>query len=156
MTMVQKGVAVGGLMVWLPLFGLAAEKPVSMADLPPAVLQTVKDESRGATLKQLTKETKKGRTIYEAEFDVQGHERDVSMDETGTVVEAEEEVPLSGVPTVAQTALQKAAGGGQIVRVETVSHGGVIQYYDADVKQNGTTFEIRVRPTGEGVEKKKD
>jgi hypothetical protein len=65
---------------------IAAEVRVKMSDLPPAVQGAVKEQSKGATVRGLTKETENGRTEYEAELTVNGHNRDVSFDASGNVI----------------------------------------------------------------------
>ena len=43
-----------------------SEKRVKMKDLPEAVRKTVEEQSRGAKLRGLAKETEDGKTYYEA------------------------------------------------------------------------------------------
>ena len=40
----------------------AAEKQVAMKDLPPAVQKTIQDQTKGAEIKGITRETEKGKT----------------------------------------------------------------------------------------------
>ncbi len=61
-------------------FCLAGETKVKMESLPPAVQAAVKQQSAGATIKGLTKETENGKTTYEAELTVNGHGKDISFD----------------------------------------------------------------------------
>src|SRR5713226_5912294 len=98
--------------------GDAAEKKVKMQDLPPAVRKTVQEESKGATLRGLGQEVENGKTLYEAELTVNGHNKDVSIDTDGKVVSVEEEVAIDSIPAAARDAIQKFAGKGKIGRVE--------------------------------------
>jgi hypothetical protein len=75
----------------------AAEKKVKMADLPPAVQQAVKEQSRGATLRGLSTETENGKTTYEAQLTVNGHSRDVEFDADGKVLEVEDTVAMGSL-----------------------------------------------------------
>jgi hypothetical protein len=59
------------------------EKKIKRSSLPPAVEKTVAEQSEGATIRGLSKEQEKGQTFYEAEFLIDGHSKDVLMDETG-------------------------------------------------------------------------
>ena len=125
----------------------AAERPVQMKDLPPAVQQTVLKETKGLAVVGLSVETENGRTLYEAETRVEGHTRDILIDASGTVVEKEEEVPLAGVPEPARAAIQRAAGGDTVERVEAVTKDGVTEY-EAVVKKGGKKSEIVVSSDG--------
>ena len=75
-------------------FARASEKPVKMKDLPEAVRKTVQEQSKGATLRGLSKEVEKGQTFYEAELKVNGHNKDLLIDSSGAIVEIEEVVAV--------------------------------------------------------------
>ena len=126
----------------------AAEKRVKMESLPPAVQKTVQEQSKGGTIRGLSKEIEDGKTFYEAELKINGHNRDVLIDPAGSVVEVEEEVPLDSVPAAVKDAIQKRAAKGQIVLVEAVSKNDSIVAYEAKIKTAGKTSEITVKPDG--------
>jgi len=126
----------------------AAEKRVKMASLPAAVQKTVQDQAKGATIRGLSKEIEDGKTFYEAELKVNGHNKDVLIDPAGLVVEIEEEVALDSLPAAAKDAIQKRAAKGQIALVEAVSKNDSIVAYEAKIKTAGKTSEISVKPDG--------
>jgi hypothetical protein len=126
----------------------AAEKRVKMESLPPAVQKTVQEQAKGATIRGLAKEIEDGKTFYEAELKINGHNKDVLIDPAGSVVEVEEEVPLDSVPAAVKDAIQKRAAKGQIVLVESVSKNDSIVAYEAKIKTAGKTSEIAVKPDG--------
>ncbi len=125
----------------------AADKPVKMKDLPPAVQRTVQEQSKGATVRGLSTEVEHGRTTYEVEMTVNGHGKDVSMDAAGTVIEVEEEVALDSIPAAARAAIEKAATGGKIAKVEKVTGGKEIAY-EAALRKDGKRSEVRVGADG--------
>jgi hypothetical protein len=125
-----------------------SEKKVKMEDLPAAVQKTVKEQSQGGTIRGLSMEVEKGKTIYEAELTVNGHKKDISMDASGVVVEVEEEVALDSIPAAAKTAIQKGAGTGKILLVESVTHGSTLVAFEAQVMKGAKKSEIRVKPDG--------
>jgi uncharacterized membrane protein YkoI len=125
----------------------AAGKPVKMKDLPPAVQRTVQEQSKGATLRGLSTEVEHGKTIYEVEMTVNGHGKDVSMDASGTVIEVEEEVALGSIPAAARAAIEKAAAGGKIAKVEKVT-GEKEVAYEAALRKDGKRSEVRVSADG--------
>jgi uncharacterized membrane protein YkoI len=118
-----------------------------MKDLPAPVQQTVKEQTKNAKLRGLAKEVENGNTYYEAETVANGKNRDVLIDPSGKVVEVEEEIALNSVPEQARTGLEKLAGGGKIVRVESVTKGSVVSY-EAVVQRNGKKSEVAVNADG--------
>jgi len=125
----------------------ASEKAINMKDLPAAVRRTVQEQSQGAVIRRLSKEIEGGKTVYEVEMKVKGHGKDVTIDASGEVIEVEEEVPLESLPNAARAAIEKAAGRGQITKVERVS-GGKQAAYEAHVRRDGKTSEIKIGDDG--------
>ncbi|HET9401372.1 MAG TPA: hypothetical protein VFO34_10505 [Candidatus Acidoferrales bacterium] len=128
-----------------------AETPVKMADLPPAVQNTVKQQMAGATLRGLSKETEHGKTTYEAELIVNGTHKDVTIDADGKIIEVEEEVQLASIPEAARNAIQAAAGkSGKVLKVESVTEGDKLVAYEAQIQKtpNGKRSEVRVDAAG--------
>src|SRR5215831_14408258 len=76
----------------------AEEKKIKRSDLPPAVEKTVAEQSKGATIKGFATEVEDGKKLYEAEMIVNGHGKDISIDEKGNVIEIEEEVAIGSLP----------------------------------------------------------
>jgi uncharacterized membrane protein YkoI len=125
-----------------------AEKRVKMENLPPAVQKTVQQQSKGATIRGLSQDVEDGKTFYEAELKVNGHNKDLLIDATGAVVEIEEEVPLDSVPAAAKAAIEKGARKGKIATVESVTQNNSIVAYEAKIKTAGKNSEVRVTPDG--------
>jgi len=138
--------------------GLAqnSEKSVKMRDLPEAVRKVVEEQSKGATLRGLTKEVENGKTFYEAELKVNGHNKDVLIDASGAVVEIEEQVALSGLPAEVKATIQKAAGKGKITAVESITKNNSLEAYEAHVTKAGKKSEVKVTPDGKLITGEKE
>ena len=126
----------------------AAEKRVKMESLPPAVQKTVQEQSKGGTIRGLAEEIEGGKTFYEAELKINGHNKDLLIDPNGAVVEVEEEVALDSLSAAVKDAIQKRAAKGKIVIVESVSKNDSLVAYEAKIKTAGKTSEITVKPDG--------
>jgi hypothetical protein len=94
---------------------------IKRADLPPAVERTVEEQSKDATIRGFSTEIDNGKRIYEVELAVNGHEKDISMDEHGNIVEVEEEVSMTSLPPSVKDGLKKAAGSGTIDKDESLA-----------------------------------
>jgi hypothetical protein len=126
----------------------AEEKKIKRSDLHPAVEKTVAEQSKGATIKGFAMEVEDGKKIYEAELSVNGHGKDISMDEKGNILEIEEEVEMAALPATVKDGLAKAAGKGKITKVETLTKKGKLVAYEAVVKTGTKDSEIQVGPEG--------
>jgi hypothetical protein len=129
----------------------AAETRLAMKDLPPAVQKIVQDQTKGADIKGISKETEKGKTIYEVETTVNGKHRDLSFDASGAVTEIEEETAFASIPPAARAAIERKAAGGKIGLLETVTHGSAAYYEAQYTARNGRKHEVQVKADGSEV-----
>ena len=128
---------------------VAQEKKITRAQLPTAVEKTVARESQGATINGFATEIENGKRLYEVELTVEGHSKDISMDQTGNILEIEEEVAMNSLPTAVQESLRTAAGAGTIGKIESLTKRGKLGAYEAHVKTGSKRSEIQVGPNGE-------
>jgi uncharacterized membrane protein YkoI len=128
-----------------------SETKVKMQDLPAAVQQAIKNYSKDAKIRGLATEMDKGKKVYEAELIVEGHSKDVTFDADGHIVSVEEETTLANIPAPARGAIQRAAGNGKVVEVETVTEDGKT-FYEAQLKTAGKKSEVKVDASGASVQ----
>jgi uncharacterized membrane protein YkoI len=124
------------------------EKKIKRAELPPAVEKTVAEQSKAGTIRGFSTEVEDGKSLYEVELTVKGHGKDISMDEQGNIVEVEEESSMDSLPPAARKGLARAARGGTIVKIESITKNGKLVAYEADVKTGAKQSEIQVSPDG--------
>jgi uncharacterized membrane protein YkoI len=63
------------------------KQKVAMTDLPPAVQKTIQDNLAGGTVSEITKETKDGKTYYEAQVQKSGGEKvEIKVAEDGSII----------------------------------------------------------------------
>lgn len=126
----------------------AQERKIRREELPPAIEKTVVEQSKGATIHGFSTEVENGKRLYEVDLMVNGHTKDISMDEDGRVVEVEEEVSMDSLPLAVKKGITKAAGAGTISKVESLTKNGRLVAYEAAVKTGTKRSEIRVGPDG--------
>jgi uncharacterized membrane protein YkoI len=126
----------------------AQEKKIKMEELPPAVQQTVATQTKVATIRGFSTETVSGKQTYEVELTASGHEKNISMDSDGNIVEVEEEVSMDSLPAAVKDGLKKAAAPGTIAKVESLTKKGKLVAYEATVKNGAKRSEVQVGPDG--------
>lgn len=117
----------------------AQEKRIKRDELPPAVQKAVEEQSKGATIRGFSTEVEQGKRTYEVDLVVNGHGKDVSMDEQGNVVEVEEEISMDSLPPAVREGLTRAAANGRIGKVESLTKKGKLVAYEAVVKTGTQT-----------------
>jgi len=140
------------VMVAALLLGMSAaaqEKRIAKSDLPPAVQKAVDEQIQGKSIRGYSTEVENGQREYEVETMVNGHSRDITFAPDGRVLELEEQVDLSKLPSKVRDGLQAKAGSGTITNVESISKRGKLVAYEAKVQTSGKRHEIQVGPDGE-------
>jgi hypothetical protein len=133
---------------FVTLAGLAAAASLKLKDLPGAVQKTVQEQTKGAEIKSISKETEKGVTQYEIETILNGKHRDFNVDTKGNLVVVEEETSLDAIPAPAKAAIEKKMAGGKLGMVETVSKGAVTLYEASFTTKAGRKSSVLVKPDG--------
>ena len=141
------------LSVFVSSVAHAQEKKIKRSQLPAAVETTVARLSEGATIRGFASEVEKGQKFFEVSLNVNGHNKDILMDQTGNIVQVEEEVVLDSLSAPVQEALKKAAGSGTIQTVESLTKNGQLVAYEGHVKRGLKRFEIQVGPGGEKLKR---
>lgn len=121
---------------------------MKMQDLPLAVQQTVKEQTKNAVLVGLSKEVEKGKTEFELETKrPNGQTRDLMIDSVGAVLSVEEEMALGAILASVKAAIEKSAGGGTTGRVEMATEGKEVSY-EAAIRKNGKKSSVTVKADG--------
>lgn len=126
---------------------------VKMADLPAAIQKTVREQSQGAKIEELSRVVEKGKTIYTAEMIVNGRTKELLLDPDGKVIAIEEQIAIEALPPAAKAGIEQQAGNGKIAKVESITKGDAIVGYEAHIKRDGKLTEIRVSPDGKLITK---
>jgi hypothetical protein len=133
---------------FLAIAGIAAAKGLQLKDLPAAVQKTVQEQTKGAEIKTISKETEKGVTQYEIETIVNGKHRDFNVDTKGGLIVVEEETSIDSIPPAAKAAIEKKVAGGKLGMVETVTKGSTTLYEAAFTTKAGKKGAILVKADG--------
>jgi hypothetical protein len=128
-----------------------AESHVPCNTLPAAVLNQAKTEAGDATIHGCVKDKENGKITYEVETLKDGKSKDILMDASGTVLETEQQVEASSLPPAVSDAIAKAANGGKVGKIESVTREGAIASYETIIMENGHRREVAFSPQGAPV-----
>jgi hypothetical protein len=130
----------------------ATERKLAKTSLPPAVLKTAEEQSKGATVLGYSSEKEHGQVEYEVQLRLNGHSKDVTISPDGQVMEIEEEVKIEELPAQVKAGLLTQAKKGTISKVESLTKHGAIVAYEAQVVTAGKHSEVQVGPDGKALE----
>lgn len=106
----------------------AAQAADPAAALPDPVLAAFRKSYPNATIKNASKETEDGKTVWEVESTENGLGRDLVYNPDGTVVEVEEEIAASAAPAAVSAALKAKYPKGIVTKVEKRTAGKSVTY----------------------------
>ncbi len=134
------------------------EEELTIDQVPAAVKATILREANGAPIAGIERETKNGRTIYEAEFRVNGREIEIQIAPDGTLLSRrpetesdDDDLRIDEVPEPARAALRQLAGDATITEVERDRQDRMV-LYEAEWRVGETRHEAAVTPDGTLVE----
>jgi uncharacterized membrane protein YkoI len=134
------------------------EETVSLDQVPNAVKATILREAKGGTITEIERETKDGKTVYEAEFLLDGAEIEIEIAPDGKLLgreveqeNDEDDLTIGQVPEPARAALLKLAGPAEITEAEQEKEDGVL-VYEAEWVLKGTKHEAAVTADGTLIE----
>lgn len=127
-----------------PVSAADSEGKVALADLPSTVQKAIKDHGRGTEPSEVGKESVEGLTFYEAEFEGDGVESEIKLDEEGRIVEEERELSVSELPAAAMKSVQAEYPDAEIEEVELVTR----TYYEVELESDGKEVTLLVLENG--------
>jgi uncharacterized membrane protein YkoI len=131
----------------------AQEAEVKLDQVPKPVMEAAKVKFPGAKIKEASKETENGKTVFELEMTHEDRNMDVTFQSDGTLVLVETQVSEKGVPAAVLKAVKDKYPGAKISLIESVKKGPEVKkeadYYEfhlttADKK----SAEVEVDPKG--------
>jgi hypothetical protein len=127
----------------------AAEHSVPCSTLPDAVQQRSKALlENGTTVHGCVKDVSDGKTTYEIELVTPNGSKDVTFSPQGDVLEIEQQVAPASLPPAVAAAFTKAAGGGTLGKVESLTRQGQLIAYESTIVKGGRHRELAFRPDG--------
>jgi hypothetical protein len=127
----------------------AAEHSVPCNTLPDAVQQRSKSLLEpGTTVHGCVKDVSGGKTTYEMELLTPQGSKDVTFSPAGDILEIEQQVDPATLPPPVAAAFVKAATGGKLGKVESLTRQGQLIAYESTIEKGGKHRELAFRPDG--------
>jgi len=126
----------------------APAKKLQLKDLPPPVQTTIREQSKGAEIRNISRETEDGIAQYEVETMLNGKHRDFNVDIKGALLVVEEETTLDAIPPAAKGAILKKAAGGKLGMIELFKRGSETLYEAAYTGRDGKKHSVLLKADG--------
>jgi uncharacterized membrane protein YkoI len=132
-------VAAAGLLGFfgLPTAAPAQEAQIKLDEVPKAVMDSAKAKFPGAKMREASKETEDGKTVFELSMTLEDRKMDVTFEEDGTLVVVETEVSEKDLPAAVTGAILDKYPGAKIKLAESVKKG-------PDVKKDVDYYELHL------------
>ena len=123
----------------LALFGIssgawAQEEEIKLDQVPKAVMDSAKAKFPGAKIKEASKETDEGKTVYELAMTHEEHDMDVTFQQDGTLVLVETTIAEKETPAIVLKAAKDKYPTAKIDLIESVKKGPMVKkeadYYE--------------------------
>ena len=150
--------AITGLVALLALSSdaKAQEAEIRLDQVPRAVMDSARAKFPGAEIKEASKETEDGKTVYELEMKHDGRNMDVTFKEDGTLVLVETAIPEKEVPEAVMKAVLGKYPGAKLKLAESVKKGPKVKkevdYYELHLAAGEKSVEVEVDASGKILE----
>ncbi len=130
---------------------------IGLTDCPDPVQKTLRDEAKGARIRDVSRELNLGVKVYTTEFEVGGKRYKVMVAEDGTLTEKilqidEDEVALTDCPEGVQRTLKEESRDGMLSEIRRSSGIGK-PVYMADLQLKGSNYHLVIFVEGTLVSK---
>jgi uncharacterized membrane protein YkoI len=123
------------------------EKQVDLASTPAPVQTAIKRFAGNNKLEKITRENEHGKTVFEAEFDLDDMDHTITVSENGDVIEEEVEVKPASLPAAVTAAAKSKYPDGKIDEANTVKKDGK-SFYEVIVVTGGAHHELQIGNDG--------
>jgi len=123
----------------------ADEVEIDIAEVPSAVLDSLKVHYPAATFLGFTRETSEGTTLFEAMMTIEDHHVDVLIDSLGVLAEEEAEIPVNSLPAKVRAALGRsgyARGTVNTAERHVLPGSGTAPTYELQLDLRGDHYEL--------------
>jgi hypothetical protein len=135
-----------------PVAAVQAADPA--AKVPAPILAAFRKSYPNATIKNASKETEDGRTVWEVESVDHNLGRDLVYKPDGTVVEVEEEVAMAAVPPAVANGLKAKYPKAEVTKAEKRTAGQAVTYEFA--LKGAAVTSVEITPDGRIVPASKE
>jgi hypothetical protein len=131
---------------------------VKEADVPAAVMATVKKHFPKARIERIEKETEDGKVLYDFEMRDGGTKWEADIQDDGTLIETEKEIKAKDAPEAVTKAIEEKYPKAKIHEVMAKMKGEdkTVHEYEVVMKDGGKEKEVTVSPDGKITEEAAD
>ena len=116
---------------------------LKLGDLPPAVQVTVKEQSRGGTLKNLWIGRNKEQKVYGAVIMTGGRRKEVVVNSEGQVMDVVQDFTIESMPAAVRKTFKDQVQGAKILNTSKETESGAVKYViETDVQGRSRNISI--------------
>ena len=116
---------------------------LKLADLPPAVQVTVKEQSQGGTLKNLWVGRNKNEKVYGAVIMTSGKRKEVVVNAEGHVVDVVQDFTIESMPAAVRKTFKEQLQGATILNTSKETENGAVKYViETDIQGRSRNISI--------------
>ena len=146
-----------GLMLSLSSASATQEKrKISRKQVPVPIQEAFQKIFAGASIKQAEVEEKDGKLIYHLTGKHNGNEVELVYALEITLIEQQEDIPLSDLPAAVAAAIKAAHPTAIITETEKITRNGILLGYEVELEEGKQKLELRLTPDGKILERKVD
>ena len=145
------GMTAAFTMAALAMAARADEEEVPLDKVPAAILKAVRDKFPKAELKEASRETEAGKTLFEVSLRHDGHNYDVTLREDATFAEIEKEIAAGDLPRPVSDAVRVKYPRAEVGKAEEVTKGET-KTFEIHLKDGDKTRELVLDAAGKILE----
>jgi hypothetical protein len=123
---------------------------MTVDQLPPALRAVVTQVAQGREIRNLTleREIQDGMPAFETEFEIDGMEHELKMDENGKILATEVDFALNEFPAVVTAAIQNVMPGAVLLKGEREQILDRAPFFEIQVQHDGKRYELQINEDG--------
>jgi uncharacterized membrane protein YkoI len=130
-------------------------KEVKLEDVPTAAQAVIQTHTSGGKIEKITCDKDDGKHFYKVEYQKDGREFELEVDEDGKVMEMEEILAMEDLPPAVQATVKTETAGGKIKELALETEDGKT-FYEVEFEKDGKEHKVKIAEDGTVLEREKE
>ncbi len=130
-------------------------KEVKFEDVPAAAQKVIQQHTAGGTVKKITCEKEDEKHFYKVEYDKDGRQHELEVDDTGKILEMEKILNMEDLPAPVRKTVETESAGGEIKELALETEGDKT-FYEVEFEKGGKDHEVKISEDGKVLEREEE